>query len=167
MTIRPAKFGDIPALAALLEESYRAGVYADLSGFDDKLAKGMLMNAIQMMGHKKANAVFFQVATDDADHAIGFFMGMVQPIYMVGTMLSASDLFYVADKAHTKDRAALLDSFIAWAEENPRVVEIKLSTSDALMPTSATAPDWRALQPIYKRRGFDFAGDVFVRRFKK
>lgn len=161
--IRPASFGDIPALAFILEEGYRNSVYAKLCGIDLEETKRVLVQCLQHMGSKTKTSTYVNVAHGADGVVQGFIVGAVQRVYLVGDKLSASDIWFICRPGAVApvDSAALLDGFIAWALANPRVVEIKLSTSDAM--TSG----WKAQARHYTKRGFVPSGDVFVRRIER
>ncbi len=102
MAVRPAKFGDIPAIADLLKEAHGRSKYASLSGFDMKAAKGLAMHAIQRHGLlANGGACAFVVDTPaaietaPAPRVQGFLLGIVQPLYLLGDALEAQDLHFL------------------------------------------------------------------------
>lgn len=164
--IRPAKFGDIDALCDLLEWSHGISVYASMFPFDRAGTKKFLLWALNHTGHKGKNSLptLFWVAETDGIVA-GMMLATLQPVYQIGCRLSASEIFWVGRKGvcQPADLSALFTRFTTWAESDERVVEIKSSSSDAVMQDGL----WREMAPFYKRRGFEPSGELFVRRITR
>lgn len=154
--IRQAKFGDIPALAALMDEMYRRSKYRDRDEIDMKSAKALVMQCIQRHGMQRAGGS--SVFVIDRDGKIdGFIIGLLEPIYHIGKKLTATDLFYYArEKARPQDALRLFDQFIAWAESIPDVIEIRNGATDAI-------GDYRRVEALYRRKGLAQSGVIYER----
>lgn len=157
--IRVAQFADIPTLALLLEEAHGASIYADRAAFNRQEAKGLFMRAIQRHGHHTVGGGLAMVA--EADEAIeGFMIGYLDRVYHVLDGLMATDLFFIcSERARARSAGELLDAFIAWAEGNKRVIEIRMGVTNAL-------GDWRRAGKLYERRGFEQCGAMWERRVR-
>lgn len=152
--IRPAKFGDIPAIVELMEEGHARSKYAGRDFVDPKEAKRLLMASIQRQGLKgEGGACVF--VTDQVD---GFTMGMVDRVYHIGTKLMAQNLFYYArETARPQDRLALFDAYIGWASAIPGVIEIHDGITDIV-------GDVDRVEALYRRRGFTRCGVIMERK---
>lgn len=160
MTIRAAKFGDIPRLAELMEEAFRASIYADRGNIDERVCKGLFMNSMQKHGGQYAGSTLVNVCEKNGV-VEGFLLGAFDRVYHVGDKLMASDVFFhLSPRADPRDAIRLLNDFLTWAEANPLVVEIKMGVTNIL-------GDWTRLEPLYRRKGFDQCGALFEKRIQR
>jgi hypothetical protein len=157
--IRPAAFSDVPAMAAVLREAYAASIYADRATFDEREAKSLFVRALQRHGHKTPGGSFVMVA-EQAGAVEGFIIGCLERVYHVLEELMATDLFFLCSaRADPHDAGRLLKAFTAWAEANPRVIEIHMGVTNAM-------GDWTKAGRLYQRQGFTEAGALYERRVR-
>lgn len=160
MTVRPALGADVFAIAGLIEELYQASPYVGIDEVDAKLARSTVMQCIQRDGLKSAGGSLVLVSEVDGKIR-GFIIGLLDRVYHVGTKLMATDLFfYNAPDGHPKDGIAMLDRLIAWAEANPRVIEIKLGAVN-------TVGDYARTERLFQRRGFKQCGVIYDKRIDR
>lgn len=156
MSVRPARFGDIPALYALMEEMHGRSIYRDVDEIDERECKRLFMGCIQRHGQTNEGGCLVLVAERDGK-VEGFIIGMLDRLYHVGRKLVATDLFfYVSERGDPRDAGRLLDEMIAWAAGAKNVVAIRPGITDAI------DPDCRA-RALYERRGFRKAGVIYER----
>jgi len=154
MTIRAAKFGDIPALAALMCEMHARSCYAGRAELDLKATKGLFFNAIQRHGGSVAGSTLANVAERDGT-VEGFLIGVLDNCYHVLVELMATDLFtYVSERGDPRDAIRLLEAFMKWAKANPRVIEVRLGATNAIGDFERTAV-------LYKRIGLEQCGGLY------
>jgi hypothetical protein len=153
--IRPAKHGDIPAIAALFEEMYARSKYKGRDEIDMKLCKSLAMQSIQRHGLQSAGGACVFVI--DANGVCGFVIGVLDRVYHVGRKLMASDLFYYASaRAQPREAIKLYDAFLAWAASIPGVIEIKSGATDAI-------GDYSRVENLYRRKGLVQCGVLYER----
>lgn len=153
MTVRPAKFGDIPRMAALMAEMYERSIYRDDCEFDEKAAKALIMRCIQRHGGAYDGSTFIFVA-ERAGIVEGFIIAALSRLYGIGTKLSAADThFYVSKRAHARDAFKLIGAYKAWAADNEQVIEINLCATDAV-------GEFQRTEKLYRRCGFEQFGVV-------
>jgi len=112
--IRAAKFGDIPALYEIIVETHKRSRYAEGGEINEKRCKALLVQSIQRHGGSAEGATFVAVA-DHGDGLEGFIIAVLQPIYLVGTVLEATDLFWIArPDAHATTALRLLKVMHKW-----------------------------------------------------
>ncbi len=153
MSVRKAKFGDIPRVAALMREMYERSIYRDDCDFDEKATKALLVRGIQRHGGGQDGSSFVFVA-ERAGLVQGFIIAALSRLYGIGTKLSAADThFYVCAGAHARDAFKLIRAYETWATENPEVIEINLCATDAV-------GDFQRTEKLYQRMGFKPFGIV-------
>lgn len=154
--IRRAKFQDIPEIFGLMAEGHARSKYRDRDQIDKAEAKGLLMNAIQRHGLKRAGGTCVFV-TDQAD---GFIVGILDRVYHVGTKLVAQDVFYYCrPTSHPQDRLGLLGEYVAWAAGIPDVIEVRNSVTDII-------GEVEKVEALYVRCGFTRCGVMMERKIK-
>lgn len=151
--IRPATFGDIPAMSRLLMNSHERSKYARRTGISTKAMEQMLLALVAAQKQCGPQAAYVQVATR-GDEVVGFMAGVLNRVYNIGEKLVANDVFLVNESRSLKDTLALIDGYIDWARSNPKVIEVGLSWSDAL-------PNARDIASIYRRKGAHSVGEQF------
>lgn len=155
--IRDARFGDIPRIVGMLEALHKRSRYADVCGFEGKLARSMVFQSIQRHGGTAAGATCAFVA-EKAGEVQGFLLGVLQPVYLLGDKLEAQDAFFhCTPAAEAGDASRLIEAFTAWAECNPAVVAAKLSATDVV--ESGTA----RIEKLFRRKGYAHAGVIYER----
>ncbi len=115
--IRTAKFGDIPALYEIIVETHERSRYADGGQVNEKRCKALLMQSIQRHGGTAEGATFVAVA-DNGKGIEGFIIAILQPIYLVGSVIEATDLFWLARPgANAATAWRLLKAMHKWVPE--------------------------------------------------
>lgn len=154
--IRDARFQDVPELVTMLREMQAASKYAGRVEVVDKVAESLFMGLIAGQRQSGPQAGFCAIAEQDS-RTVGFMAGVLDRVYHVGDKLVANDVYlYVRPGAPLQARK-LVDAYLAWASGNPRVVEIKLSWTDAL-------PGAERVELIFLRKGFNRSGGIFELR---
>lgn len=160
MAVRAAKFADIPHMALLLEESYRRSIYAGKATFDIVEAKQLIVRAINRHGHINYGGSLVLVS-ETAGMVNGLLIGVLDNVYPCLKELVATDLLFIqAEHADPKDGVLLLKNLIAWAEANPRVIEIHLGVA-------STVGDWERTGKLYERLGLERCGAMFRMGFDR
>lgn len=154
--IRPAKFADIVRIVELMHEMHARSRYHDTDKVNDKTAHQLIAQCVHRHGHTHAGGAMVMVAVHD-NVVEGFMVGMLDNLYHIGHKLMAQDVFlYTSDKADPLDFMRLLKAYVKWASGNPKVVEIKLSWTDAVDGAEK-------LDAIYEGLGFRRCGHIFER----
>lgn len=160
MTIRPAKFGDIPRMAELLAEMHALSCYADRGTFEVRELKGFLMTSIQRHGGSNPGATLVLVA-EKAGAVEGFLIGLLDRAYHLMKELYATDIFFwLSARADPRDAIRLIETFMKWAEQNPRVIEVRLGITDAI-------GDFERIAVLYRRLGLQQTGVMYGKRFDR
>lgn len=155
MTIRAAKFADIPRLVDLMTEMHMRSCYVGRDEVDVAEAKQLCLGMIQRVTVKGPGGACAFAAEKDDGTVEGFILGMTERVYHIGCNLMATDVFfYVSERAGPRDFIHLFDAFESWAEANPRVIEIRPGVTDAI-----DAPE--RLAKFYERRGYRRSGLMF------
>ncbi len=153
--IRPARYQDAPEIEQLIRNQHTRSKYAGRVAIVDKALAQVVLGAIMGMNQSGPHATHCAVSVEGGK-VRGFIAGSLARIYNIGDKLGASDQFLV-NEGRTGASLQLIDSYIAWASANPKVVEIGLSWTDAL-----PGADRAAL--LYQRKGFSLVGEQFVLR---
>ncbi len=158
--IRPAKFADIPAMAGIMVERYEGSLYARLGEMDMRATKALLTGAVQRHGGHNAGSTLAVV--DERDGAVaGFVIGLLDRVYHVGVPLTCTDLFFTSRPAADFDAVGLAREVIAWAEANPKVVEIKMGVVDTF------GTDLDRADAMYRRLGLERCGAIYRRSIER
>src|SRR5262245_5990408 len=115
--IRTAKMADIPGIIALLEEGFRLSHYAKVPGIrvDIVAAKRLLINAIGVNEVLREGGCLVKVI-ERGQKVCGLLVSTLQPIYLVGNKLCATNLFwFIGERARPTDGALLMVAMIHWA----------------------------------------------------
>ena len=157
MTCRPARFGDIPRLAELLEQAHQRSKYRDRTTVNVKEIKALMMQSIQRHGLAQAGGSCIFV-TEHQGAVDGFIAGLLERVYHVGDKLSATDFFfYVAPDGSPASAGGLIDAFVDWARGVEAVIEIRLGATDIIQ-------DYQRTAALYRRKGFIQTGVIYERR---
>lgn len=160
MTVRTAKFGDIPAIYALMVEAHARSIYAGRDEIDQRHAKGLLMNAIQRVGARHEGAMLVLVSEHDGA-VTGFMVGLLDRLYQLGTKLFATDLFfYHTPGGNPVDPIGLLMGLVEWANTIPNVIEIKVGSTNVI-------GDHREIAKLYEGAGFKQCGALYEWRIER
>lgn len=157
MTVRNARFADIPAIVGLLKRAYDKSHYAGMGivNVDESEAKRLILTSIQRHGGKNGGATFIQIAERNSA-VTGVIVGTLARVYSIGDKLMATDLFWLAEKeVDPADPARLMKNMIAWADGNKHVVEIRCGT------TAVVADDPRRSGLILEHLGFQHYGEIY------
>lgn len=153
MTVRPARFVEVPAMVALLEEHYPSTRYAGIVDLDAEYARKLLAQIVQRHGGEHAGATCCFVY-ERAGAIVGFIAGQLDRVYGVGAKLSAHDIFLVARKDSHAVSLPLIKAYRDWAFASPKIFEVYLTHSDVL-------PGWERLAAIYSKLGFVKSGEAW------
>lgn len=160
MPVRDAKFVDIPQVVRLLEESHKRSIYAEVATFDPEFAKQMLARALQRHGHQNNGGSLVLVSETDGK-VQGFLIGILDNVYPCLNELMATDLLFIqSEDADARDAVVMLKQLIAWAENNPKVIEVHLGVTGAI-------GDWERTAKLYNRLGLQQCGAMFRRGFER
>lgn len=151
--IRPAKFIDAPAIEALIRSTHEKSKYAGRCGISTKALEQLVMGLIAGMNQNGPQGTHVAVNVEDGK-VVGFVAGTLSRLYNIGDRLGASDVFLI-NEGRMAASLQLIDSYIAWARANPKVLEIGLSWSD-------TIPGAERLVAVAARKGFVRNGESFV-----
>jgi hypothetical protein len=155
MSVRLAKFGDIPPLKLLAKEMHARSKYAAVATMDDGALRNILHSSINAAG--KRAACFVSVGDDDIP--TGFLVAVTDRVFGIARELYASDvLFYVGISGRARDAGELLDTFLAWVDAHPGVIETRLGVHDA------SGDDWERVGALYERKGLVRNGAMYVKR---
>lgn len=155
MSVRAAKFEDIPAVAAIMRKAFYRSAYAEIATFDDIQAKQLCARSMQRHGQKNYGGTLFLVADGDSG-VVGFIIAMVDLVYPTVVEYTVTDLMFIVDEgASPKDAPEMLRQVIAWAESNPKVIEVHLGVTDAV------GSDWERVGKLYGRQGLEQCGGMF------
>lgn len=155
--LRPARSIDIPAMTALLVQSYGQSKYAGVLDIDVDYTKRMLAQFVQRNGGTHDGATLLVVVDNGEGVIQGLVAGMLDRVYHVGAKLAANDVFLVAaDDAPPMTVQRLLNAYLTWASNVPDCVEIRLSWTD-IHPTG------ERMAALYERAGFRRAGEIWER----
>lgn len=160
MSVRDAKFVDVPAMVRVLEDAYHRSIYAGKATFDPDGAKRLFAQAVQRHGHTNCGGSLVQVSEKDGEIE-GFLIGVLDIVYPGLLEFMATDLlFYMTERADPRDASRMVKGLIAWAEANPRVIEIHLGLPNVVGNSERTAK-------LYERLGLERCGAMFRRGFER
>lgn len=156
MMARPARMTDCPRITALLVEAQGASRFAGLVNVDEAYTRKLVAALIQRNGGTNQGGTHCAVVEDGDGTVEAFIIGVLDRVYQIGDMLVAQDMFLVAsDRAPATAWQSLVDGYLAWANDNPKVFETHLSWTDAM----ETGP---RMGPIFEGRlGFEFCGALY------
>lgn len=155
--VRLATFSDLNALHALVMEMGNSNKHFPDVQPDEDAAKALMMQAIQRNDGKHNGGCLVNVYEHEGA-LVGFMVGTLQRVHMIGNRLEAMDLFLFCNKAAPARAApALIDAYIAWADKNPKVAKIFLSWTNML------GTDGEKIEKLYQRKGFHRTGGIFER----
>ena len=160
MTVREAKFVDVPAIARLMQDAHSRSIYAEVATFDLVEAKQLVVRALQRHGHQNNGGSLVLVSEKEGDVA-GFIIGVLDNVYPCLKELVATDLLFIySEDADGRDASRMIKQLIQWAEDNPKVIEIHLGVTSAIN-------DWERTAKLYKRLGLEQCGAMFNKRITR
>jgi hypothetical protein len=152
--MRPARFGDIPRIIAILNEKFVDSAYNGVTEIDQNAAKSLIFNAIQRHGHKTEGGTFVIVCETNGV-VEGFLAAVLQRTYLIGTGLTATDMFFVTtSEAHPRDAGKMLSAMMTWAKGCPKVVEV-------MMAVTGVMGDWTRNEKMLSRQKLKLFGAVY------
>jgi hypothetical protein len=151
--IRAATFRDIPEIETMIGEMLAASKYAARMKLCAKDMRQFCMGLCHQQRSPLAGGSFLRIA-EKADTTVAFMAGVLQPVYFVGDRLEAIDVFLYARPNAGSAASRLIDEYIAWASAHPKVIEIKLSWTDAL-------PGAAKVGKLYQRKGASLSGEFY------
>lgn len=156
--VRAATLADLARLFEMVKAMHAGSKYAARGiGVDAATAKAILLDGVRRHGAQHNGGTLLNVAVKDGVIE-GFMLGILQRIYFIGDRLEAMDFWlYVGPGASATDLPKLLDRYITWADDNPKVAEICLAWTDA------AGVDGARLGRLYERKGFDRSGEIYKR----
>lgn len=160
MTVRAAKFSDIPGVIKVMIDAHERSVYAQTAEFDREDAKQLMARSIQRHGHKNMGGTL--VLVSETDGVIqGFMIAMLDQVYPCLKQMVATDLLFIlTEQADARDARHMLKAIEEWAEANPKVIELRLGVMGAIS-------DWERASKLYRRLGFEQCGGIFNKRFER
>ena len=156
--LRPAILSDLPRLFELILAMHAGSKYAEREiDVDATTAKSILMDGVLRNGGLHNGSTLLNVVEKDG-RVEGFMLGILQRVYSIGNRLEAQD-FWLYCTAHAPSASVhkLIDAYLAWAEDNPKVAEITLSWTNAMQVDGAK------LGRLYHRKGFRCCGEIWKR----
>lgn len=157
MSVRPAQVADIMRVLEVAEAAKKKSRYTDFE-IDDLYARKFMAKAVHTHEFSNFGGTFFLVCETDGI-VEGYILGFLDKVYQIGKKLVAVEThFYTTDKASPRDALQMLNSFIAWGEENEKVLDIFMSTSDFGGDIDAR------YEELLKRKGFKPCGTNFAKR---
>lgn len=157
-TIRPARFGDIPALVRLIGTALDASAYAEIARLDEAALKGVLAHFIQCQHGAEMPALV--AVADTGDRLEGVIVATCRPIYEVLSARCVSDLiWFAAPGAHARTGIRLLRAMHRWAEGLPNVAMIRQQTSSAISDPALTGR-------ILEKAGMRRVGAAYERKLR-
>ncbi|MCH8134802.1 MAG: hypothetical protein IIB77_02350 [Proteobacteria bacterium] len=155
MSVRAAKFVDIPRIAELGADAHKRSIYAQITTFDDVLAKQLCARSLQRHAQQNYGGTLFLVS-ETAGEVRGFIIALIDLVYPCFSGLVVTDLaFAFTENAEPRDAAKIILRVIRWAEANPKVIEVHLGVTDAI------GGDWKRVGKLYERLGFEQCGGMF------
>ncbi|MEK9722786.1 MAG: hypothetical protein VW405_04790 [Rhodospirillaceae bacterium] len=162
--IRDAKFGDCPSIHALIREGYERSKYAGKVEINERLMKSFVTTAISRQGQKGPGGALVKVAVGKSGATEGFLIGVLQPVYQIGDMLTVTDaMLYVTPDSDARHFPGLVKALDAWAKENPKVYDCEPTISNLILSDE----DRERAAKLYERLGYRRSGAMFSRRIQR
>jgi GNAT superfamily N-acetyltransferase len=155
--LRPARFADAMRITDLLVEAQASSRFAGIVDVDVAYTRKLIAASIQRDGGSHDGGTHCRVFEGPGAKVEAFMIGVLDRVYGIGTHLVANDQFLVASpRAPRNAMLALVRSYLAWADRNPKVIETWLSWTD-VMPTG------ERMGGYYEKMGFQRCGAMFRR----
>jgi hypothetical protein len=157
LVIRAATTSDLGRLFELIQAMHAGSEYAARGiGVDETTARQILMDGVMRHGRTNNGATLLNVV-EFHGKVEGFMLGILQRVYSIGNRLEAQDFWlYCTPKAPIIAAPKLIDAYLAWALDNPKVAEVKLSWTDAMGVNGAK------LGKLYQRKGARRCGEIYT-----
>lgn len=155
MTIREAKFTDIPNIARMLVDARDRSRYNGTKvKVDVQHTKDMLMGCIQRHGGTGEGATWVLVSEKD-DVITGIMVGMACRIQEIMVQLYVTDiLFYMAPDAPAMDAYKMIKGVVDWGNKLTKVFEFTFGATDVVSPYERTTV-------LFERLGFTRRGAIY------
>jgi hypothetical protein len=150
--IRAAKHTDQKAIEGLIRRQHATSKYAGRVDIAEKALSNLVLSLIGGQMQSSVGASLVTVAMRDGK-VTGFIAGALQRIYQIGDKLEANDVFFVNEGAPA-DTFALVDRYLAWATGNRKVLDVRLSWTDAI-------PGAERIVGLLARKGLTKTGEVW------
>jgi hypothetical protein len=151
--IRVAKFSDTPHIMRLLRNVHAKSKYAKITALNDKALEQTVMSMIAGQNQQGPQASHVTIC-EHGGQVVGFMASSLNRVYNICDKLVASDTFLVSESKRTVDTVQMIDAFVAWAQSNPKVIEIALTWSNAVA-------GGHRLGTVFRRRGYKLAGEQY------
>lgn len=157
MKLRPARMADTLEIVDIIVERHKDSRYAGVVEVDEPLARKVVSGQIQRHGGTNAGGTFVMVAEDDEGKIAAFIMASLSPIYGIGDKLAACDDMILCTTACPAFwLVCLFAAYVAWADDNPKVIEVGAMHNDAFDGSEQFAG-------VFKRHGMRSAGTLYLR----
>ena len=141
-------------------EANARSIYADRVSVHKERARNFLVQCVTYHGQHQPGSTLYFVSENEFG-VRGYFIAMLSPFYIVGDMLEANDVHcYMADNADKKDFLRMLRAYNEWVDENPKVIEAKLSDSDFIKGMERVGL-------VYERMGYVKTHSVYSRKIDR
>lgn len=151
--IRAATKDDIEEIEGLIRRQYQTSSYVGTGcEISDKVMRETLSALIAMQKHPSVGGTHVIVAVRDKK-VVGFLAAVLQRVYFIGNKLEAGDVFFV-NEGQIGDTMAMVESYLAWGRGNRKVLDMKLSWTDAI-------PGAEKVTKLFQRKGFTKTGEVW------
>ena len=160
MSVRAAKFIDVPRIVEIMREAHRRSRDAERTTFDEVDVKQLLLRSIQRHGHTNYMGSLVLITERDGD-VKGFVIGILDLVYPGLKELKVTDLlFMVGEGADPRDAREMVLKLIEWGRNNPKVVKVLLGITDDLV-------EWTRVGDLYKGVGLEQCGGLFRIEFDR
>lgn len=143
---------DLKAIEGLIRRQHARSEYAGRVGICDKALEMQVLTLIAGQGQRSVGASLVNVAVRDGV-VTGFIAGQLHRVYNIGNKLEAND-HYLVNEGSAADTFALVESYIEWAKGNRKVLEIRMSWTDAI-------PGAERIARLLARKGLRKSGEVW------
>ena len=154
VTIREARFADIPEIIRLCGLALKESRYSPRFGMDKAALKRVALECIAQ--HSDKPGAGRVVVADNGEQLEAIFVGFVRPLYECLSALIASNLIWYAQPGcSARSAMGVLDHFTEWADRADYPVLHRYGVSDAITNHNAVG----AL--LVRNRGFRLAGGFY------
>ena len=155
MSVRIAKFADIPDIVGVMIDGWKRSRYRDDTTFDEIEAKQLLVRCIQRHGQQNYMGSLVLVSQNKSGELKGFIIGILDQVYPCLKELKVTDLVFIFKHgADPRDAREMLLRLTRWGERNPKVAEIMLGITDSI-------GDWKRVAAMYEQTNFEPCGALF------
>lgn len=159
MSVRAARFADIPRLAELYAEAHARSIYAEYP-FDVVEAKQFFARSLQRHGHHNYGGSLVLVS-EKAGKVEGFIVGYIDQVYPAIKAYHVTDLlFFMSERADPRDAKEMVRQVDAWGGDAPRPMRAFFGVTDAVV-------DWQRSAKFYQRLGYEQCGALFQRKYDR